>query len=108
MTHTLPAVLTALLLTANPLAAQDKEPAPAVPPKAKLQTLTVYPAAVHLEGPRDLQRLGVLGSHADGRGWDLSRDAKFTSADPKTIPTIAVVEEVDRRREFHPLPDRRG
>jgi hypothetical protein len=45
----------------------------------------VYPHEVTLDGPRAEQRLAVLGTYADGRQWDLSRDAKFSSS----APTIA-------------------
>src|SRR5262249_6375046 len=31
-------------------------------------------------GPRDEQRLGVLGEYADGRHQDLSREARFSSS----------------------------
>jgi hypothetical protein len=40
-------------------------------------------------GPRDEQRVGVLGQYADGRSWDLTRDARFTS----NAPAVATVDE---------------
>jgi hypothetical protein len=48
-------------------------------PKGELQSITVYPPTVTLQGPRDEQRLGVLGKYADGRLWDLTRSAMYTS-----------------------------
>jgi hypothetical protein len=56
-------------------------------PKAALKALSVYPAQITLDGPRDEHRIGVLGEYADGRKWDLCRDATFASSDPK----VAVV-----------------
>jgi hypothetical protein len=63
------------------------EPALKTPPKpqtpsAALQSLTVYPEQVTLTGPRAEQRLVVLGNHADGRQWDWSRTATYTSSAP--------------------------
>ncbi|HYT91080.1 MAG TPA: DUF1553 domain-containing protein [Gemmataceae bacterium] len=79
----------AVLVFASTVAAQP--PAQPVPvaelPKAALRGLTVYPAKVSLDGPRDEQRLGVLGDYADGRAWDLSRTAKYASSNP-AIATI--------------------
>jgi hypothetical protein len=66
-----------------------QSPPRATPPAAALRSLTVFPAAVTLEGPRDEQRLGVLGEYADGRRWDLGRDATFTSS----APTIVSVDD---------------
>ncbi len=57
-------------------------------PAAALKSLTVHPAAIALDGPRDEQRIGVVGEYADGRAWDLSRAAKVTSSDP----AVAVVD----------------
>lgn len=69
-----------VLFAAEPM----QQPIPrAEPPKAALKVLTVYPTQVTLDGPRDEHRLGVLGEYADGRKWDLSRDATFVSSDPK-------------------------
>src|SRR5207249_165290 len=45
------------------------------------------PIQVTLDGPRAEQRLGVLAVHADGREWEHSRSATFTSSDPK-IATV--------------------
>jgi hypothetical protein len=56
----------------------------AAPPAGKLAKLVVYPPKIALTGPRDDQRLGVLGIYADGQVWDHSRDAVFSSSDPKT------------------------
>src|SRR5204863_145580 len=54
----------------------------ATPPQAALRKLTVFPSQLRLDGPRDEQRLAVLGEYADGRSWDLSRNAKVTSSAP--------------------------
>src|SRR5262245_30602930 len=58
------------------------------PPTAPLQRLSLFPAQVSLSGPRDEQRLGVLGEYADGQRRDLSRQATFTSS----APAVARVE----------------
>ena len=58
---------------------------PAVP----LRSLAVYPAQIALQGPRDEQRLGILGEYADGRSWDLSRTAQVTSSNPKVVAIAA-------------------
>ncbi len=55
---------------------------------AELKALNVFPTEVGLNGPRDAQRIVVLGEFADGRQRDLSRDAEFAGADGK----VAVVE----------------
>jgi hypothetical protein len=52
-------------------------------PTAALRGLSVYPSHIALQGPRDEQRIGVLGEYADGRTWDLSRTAQVTSNDSK-------------------------
>jgi hypothetical protein len=79
--------LTALF--AGTAASADQPPPPkAEAPKAVLKSLTVFPVQVSLEGPRDEQRLVVLGDYADGQRWDFSRDAQFTSS----APAVAVVE----------------
>jgi Protein of unknown function (DUF1553)/Protein of unknown function (DUF1549)/Bacterial Ig-like domain (group 2) len=54
-------------------------------PSAPLRSLTVYPPAIVLQGPRDEQRIGVLGEYADGRSWDLSRTAEIASSNPKVV-----------------------
>ena len=59
--------------------------APAGAPKE----LVVYPAQVKLSGPRDEQRVIVLGVWADGRKFDLTGAATLTTADAK----VAVVEK---------------
>ena len=75
----------ALLLGARLLLA-DNPPAESIPraepPRAALNALVVFPAQVNLDGPRDEQRLIVLGDYADGRRWDLSREAVFASGSP--------------------------
>src|SRR4051812_35853950 len=81
------AVVAALLGFAGLHAAEpmDKPLPKAEPPKATLQSLTVFPPQVSLDGPRDRQRLTVLGIYADGRQWDLSREAKYTSNAPNVV-----------------------
>jgi hypothetical protein len=73
------ALLAPATASAQPLA---RPVAPAEPPRAAPQGLTVHPARVTLDGPRAEQRLGVLGRYADGRAWDLSRAAKYSSSAP--------------------------
>src|SRR5207248_1570933 len=58
---------------------------PARPPKQ----LTVYPPRVALFGPRDEQRLIVLGTWADGQTRDLTRSTTYTSTSPKTATVDA-------------------
>ena len=53
-------------------------PSTVVTPRA----LKVFPAEVNLLGPRDSQRIGVLGEYADGRLRDLARKATYTSSAP--------------------------
>ena len=48
-------------------------------PSGPLCSLAVYPPHITLQGPRDEQRVGILGEYADGRSQDLSRTAKSTS-----------------------------
>jgi hypothetical protein len=85
------------LIAATGLIAQEyKGPPKTVPaataeaPKAALTKVTVYPPQIELTGPRDEQRVGIVGEYADGRTWDLSRTAKLTSADPKIAEVDAV------------------
>jgi hypothetical protein len=68
----------------------------AQPPQTAIRSLSLFPAKVDLDGPRDDQRLGVLGAYADGRTWDLSRQAKFTSsaAGVATVDAKGVVRAV--------------
>jgi hypothetical protein len=84
----------AFLTSVRPLPAAEPV---AVPPRAVLRALTVFPTAIDLDGPRAEQRIGVLGEYADGRRWDLSRDAKFTSGAPKvaTVDAAGVVRVGD-------------
>jgi hypothetical protein len=75
--------------------AQEQAVAKAEPPRAALKSLVVYSSQIQLDGPRDEQRLGVLGEYADGHSWDLSRAAKITSSDPKVaIVDLGVVRPV--------------
>jgi hypothetical protein len=59
----------------------------AAPPAGSPKQLVVYPPQVSLNGPRDEQRLVVLGVWADGRKWDLTRAATCRSSRPK-IATV--------------------
>jgi hypothetical protein len=94
--------LAAILLPAVGLADAPKtEPPKAEPPRTALRTLRVWPARVDLDGPRDGQRLGVLGEYADGRAWDLSRQATFRSSAP-------AVAAVDARGVVTPAGDGRA
>src|SRR5436309_3250221 len=72
--------LVALVLTAR---------AHADPPQGPPANLIVYPSEINLKGPRDGQRVGVLGVYADGRMWDFSRDAKYTIASQAATVTPA-------------------
>jgi Protein of unknown function (DUF1553)/Protein of unknown function (DUF1549) len=83
------AAVVALLIAPWLARAADAPPTHAMPrvepPRAGLRVLTVHPATVTLDGPRDEQRFGVLGEYADGRLWDLSRAATFTSSAPGVV-----------------------
>ncbi|MCI0461852.1 MAG: DUF1553 domain-containing protein [Gemmataceae bacterium] len=85
------ACATWLLSAATAQAAQPpaEKVAPAEPPKTALKDLTIHPPRISLDGPRDEQRVGVLGHHADGRSWDLSRTAKYTSSNPAVASVSA-------------------
>src|SRR6476469_9216679 len=82
-----------LLLAGSPAFAADKyaqpttpdaKPLPvAKPPAGAPKQLVVHPARVMLAGPRDEQQLVVLGVWADGRQWDLTRSATYSSQNPK-------------------------
>lgn len=67
-------------------------------PTASLKSLNVHPAKVVLDSPRAEQHLGVLGVFADGRSWDLAREATFVVADPK-------IAAVDRHGIVRPVGD---
>jgi hypothetical protein len=71
----LPALVIALLAGPETAAA-----APKPPPPSALKSLTVFPKSVYLDGPRDEQRLAVIGEYTGGRRWDLTRTATFTSS----------------------------
>lgn len=77
--------------------AQAKTPK-AEPPTAALTKFTVYPTHIELSGPRDEQRIGVVGDFADGRSWELTRTAKYTSANAK-------IAEVDPTGIVRPIGD---
>jgi hypothetical protein len=59
------------------------EPPVAHAPGSPPQKLVVYPKAVKLVGPRDEQRVIVLGVWANGQTWDLTHTATITSANAK-------------------------
>src|SRR5438552_7281624 len=61
---------TTLFRSALALAAR----AHADPPQGPPAKLIVYPPEINLSGPRDEQRVGVLGVYADGRMWDRSEE----------------------------------
>ena len=56
----------------------------AEPPAGAPKELVVYPKQIMLAGPRDEQRVVVLGVWADGRKYDLTRAATYTAVSPKT------------------------
>lgn len=64
--------------------AEKPLPTPKVP-AGKPASLEVYPPAISFSGPRDEQRLVVLGVWADGTKWDLSRTATFATSGAKTV-----------------------
>ncbi len=57
------------------------------PPAGAPKVLIVYPKEAKLVGPRAEQRTSVLGVWADGRRWDLTHAARFTSADARIATT---------------------
>src|SRR5262245_634276 len=79
----------AVLAFGSAAGAQNPPAAPAGAPKE----LVVHPAQVKLSGPRDEQRLVVLGVWADGRKFDLTRSVTTSSTDAK----IATVEKTNVR-----------
>ena len=70
----------------------------AAKPKSGLKSFVVYPTKITLDGARADHQIGVLGEFADGRKWDLSREATFASSDPK-------VATVDRHGLVHAIGD---
>jgi hypothetical protein len=56
-----------------------KQPPSPAPPQAPVRALAVFPKEITLDGPRDKQQMIVLGEYADGRQWDLTRQAVLTS-----------------------------
>jgi hypothetical protein len=79
-----------LLTPGLSMAQEGTKPLPkAEPPTGALKGLTVYPPQVTLDGPRDEQRLGVLGEYGDGLQWDFSRNAMFSSS----TPNVAIVDQ---------------
>jgi len=51
--------------------------------------LTLLPPSIDLDGPRAEQRVLVLGEYADGRRWDLTCDAQFSSGATKVATVDA-------------------
>lgn len=91
--------LVACLVTPNLLLAQSNAKTPkAEPPKSALTRLTTYPAAIQLTGPRDEQRIGVIGDFAEGRSWELTRSATYKSSNPE-------IAEVDASGIVRPIRD---
>jgi hypothetical protein len=79
------------------VAAQERKSPPIDTPRSPLIKISTYPARIDLTGPRDEQRIGVVGEYADGRTWELTRTAaSFTSANPKiaTVDAAGVVRPV--------------
>src|SRR5262245_28156857 len=68
------------------------------PPTAAITSINVYPAKIDLDGPRDEQRIGVVGQYADNRTWELTSVAKYTSANRK-------IAEVDAAGIVRPIGD---
>lgn len=62
---------------------------PALPPMGAPASLEVFPAHIAFTGPRDEQRLVVLGNWADGTKRDLSRSAAFATAQVQTATVDA-------------------
>ncbi|MSQ94377.1 MAG: DUF1553 domain-containing protein [Gemmataceae bacterium] len=99
------AALVSFLILPGLLAAQEsKTPVKltpvvhAEPPKSALQKLSTYPGQIDFTGPRDEQRIGIVGEFADGRTWELTRTAKYTSANAK-------IAEVDAAGIVRPVGD---
>jgi hypothetical protein len=67
-----------------------------IPAQSSVSALTVYPTRVALDGARDEQRLGVLGQLPDGSQKELTRLARFTSANPAiaTVTAAGLVQPV--------------
>jgi hypothetical protein len=78
--------LAAVLVGVGALPAAEPK---ADPPTAALRSLTLFPARIDLDGPRAEQPVLVLGEYADGRRWDLSREATFVSGSPKVASVDA-------------------
>lgn len=82
--------------TPNLRAAEDQSETPIPVPKApvgKATKLFIYPKKVELDGPRAEQRLIVVGEWPDGRRWDLTRTATFSTgkADIATVTKQGLV-----------------
>src|SRR5690349_641091 len=89
------AALVALLALPGLISAQPQK---VETPRSPLVKLSIYPARIELNGPRDEQRIGVVGEYAEGRSWELTRNSSFTSANPK-------IAEVDAAGIVRPVGD---
>jgi hypothetical protein len=65
--------------------------------KAETVNLTVFPPSINLDGPRDEQRLVVIGECAEQTRKDLTRTCKFVS----TAPDVAAVDGSGFVRPIH-------
>ena len=83
----------ALLFAVVPAFAADP-----VPPSGAPKQLLIYPTDVKLTGPRDEQRLIVLGIWADGQQWDLTNSATYKSSNPASA-------NVDKTGIVRPVAD---
>ncbi|MFM8273278.1 MAG: DUF1549 domain-containing protein [Gemmata sp.] len=77
-------MLTRLLLAFCASASLAAAARAAEPPSGAPKELVVYPKEVTLTGPRAVQRVIVLGVWADGRQWDLTRDARVSVGNART------------------------
>src|SRR5437764_849065 len=62
------------------------------------KALHLFPAKMVLNGPRDSQRIGVLGEFAGGQFKDLTREANFTTG-------AAAIARVSRSGVVEPASD---
>ncbi|MBY0456734.1 MAG: hypothetical protein K2V38_05320, partial [Gemmataceae bacterium] len=82
-------MLTRTLLALGVLSLFAADLRAAEPPAGAPKELLVYPKEINLSGPRAEQRVVVLGVWADGRRWDLTRDATFATANAKIATASA-------------------
>lgn len=99
------AFLIPALLFALPAAAAPAKKAAARPPAApavRLQSISVVPTSVTLQGARAEQGLVVTGQYSDGSVRDLTAKAQYRISDPKVI---AVERQGDSRQVIRPRAD---